>query len=88
VWRWGTSPTTAARRRTHVRGQRSRNYAKPGNDCDEFPFASTNEVAANNDGTDFSVQIMPKDDNRIAGLDIGGWYDAMRFSTATPTGWT
>jgi hypothetical protein len=42
------------------------------------PFASTDEGAANNSGTDFSVKVMPKSDNQAGGYCIVGWYDAMR----------
>jgi hypothetical protein len=55
-----------------------RKYATGGNECDEFPFASTDEGAANNSGTDFSVKVTPKGDNQAGGNYIVGWYDAMR----------
>jgi hypothetical protein len=64
-----------------------RKYADGGNKCEEFPSASTNEGAANNSGTDFSVKVIPATDNGAGGTTSEGGTTRCGSSRATPSGW-
>lgn len=49
-----------------------------GKDCDEYPFASTNQGAAKAKGR-FSVRYITSGDNRTSGRRLGAWYKADRI---------
>ncbi|MFE3186757.1 NucA/NucB deoxyribonuclease domain-containing protein [Streptomyces violascens] len=66
-------------------------YPELGQDCDEFPFASTYEGAARSrpeyDGTPygmFSVRAINSPDNQEAGRRLGTWYGDDRIIDADP----
>ncbi|KUO04639.1 hypothetical protein AQJ67_10600 [Streptomyces caeruleatus] len=46
--------------------------------CDEFPFASTQEGAGKGDGN-FSVRYVPGAENEQAGRELGNWYGTDRI---------
>ncbi|MFD8694772.1 NucA/NucB deoxyribonuclease domain-containing protein [Kitasatospora purpeofusca] len=50
----------------------------PGEECDEFPFASTWEGAAMNDQKNFSVRYVHGVENGNAGGDLSAWYGSSR----------
>ncbi|NUK24040.1 NucA/NucB deoxyribonuclease domain-containing protein [Streptomyces lunaelactis] len=52
--------------------------SKPGQQCDEFPFASTKEGAGKGDGN-FSVRYVPQPDNSTAGARLSAWYGQDRI---------
>ncbi|MEW2084963.1 NucA/NucB deoxyribonuclease domain-containing protein [Streptomyces sp. NPDC005283] len=52
--------------------------SKPGEQCDEFPFASTKEGAGKGDGN-FSVRYVPQPDNSTAGARLSAWYGQDRI---------
>lgn len=54
------------------------NYADGGNDCDEYPLASTYQGAATADGH-YSARVMPGWDNQNLGRRIGNWYGTQRI---------
>lgn len=56
-------------------------YPQPDYDCDEYPFASTYEGASStyNPQRNFSVKVIPADDNRAAGVWLGVWYSYDRI---------
>ncbi|MEU1475806.1 NucA/NucB deoxyribonuclease domain-containing protein [Streptomyces sp. NPDC005760] len=56
----------------------------PAEQCDEYPFASTLEGAANPDW-DFSVKAVPQRDNSIAGGLLGSYYNDDRILAWDPT---
>lgn len=60
---WGTNYATSA------------GYAR---DCDEFPFASTREGAANANGN-YVVKVITASDNQNAGRALKGFYDLHRI---------
>ena len=49
-----------------------------GKDCDEYPFAATNQGAAKAKGK-FSVRYITSGDNREAGRRLGAWYKNSRI---------
>ncbi|MFF2189916.1 NucA/NucB deoxyribonuclease domain-containing protein [Streptomyces sp. NPDC058155] len=49
-----------------------------GEQCDEFPFASTKEGAGRGDGN-FSVRYVPQTDNSTAGARLSAWYGKDRI---------
>ncbi|GIM97154.1 hypothetical protein Ato02nite_089470 [Paractinoplanes toevensis] len=51
---------------------------RPEYQCDEYPFASTDEGAAN-PNNDFSVESIQKDQNELAGRLLGTFYNADRI---------
>jgi hypothetical protein len=56
-----------------------------GMDCDEFPFASTQEGAANTSDTfDYSVKLVTSTVNRKEGALRGAWYRADRILGGDP----
>ncbi|MBG0824881.1 DNRLRE domain-containing protein [Planomonospora sp. ID91781] len=54
-----------------------RNYHDP-DSCDEYPFASTLEGASTTQ-YNFSVAVIEKDDNCLAGSRLGHWYNRVRL---------
>ncbi|MFI9811290.1 NucA/NucB deoxyribonuclease domain-containing protein [Saccharothrix variisporea] len=56
-------------------------YPQPGQDCDEYPFASTYEGASPyyNPQRNFSVRVLPSEDNQAAGLWLAVWYSYDRI---------
>ncbi|WP_406346730.1 NucA/NucB deoxyribonuclease domain-containing protein [Streptomyces sp. NBC_00648] len=50
----------------------------PGEQCDEFPFASTKEGAGKGDGS-FSVRYVRQTDNSTAGARLSIWYGKDRI---------
>ncbi|WP_254708364.1 NucA/NucB deoxyribonuclease domain-containing protein [Streptomyces lunaelactis] len=59
--------------------------SKPGEQCDEFPFASTKEGAGKGDGN-FSVRYVPQPDNSTAGAGLSAWYGQDRILDGDPYG--
>jgi hypothetical protein len=57
------------------------NYTDGGKQCDEFPFASTQQgaSAAHNPQRNFSVRAITGDDNEAAGRWLGAWYSYDRI---------
>ncbi|GAA3021940.1 NucA/NucB deoxyribonuclease domain-containing protein [Actinokineospora globicatena] len=54
-------------------------YAQGGTlQCDEYPFNATHQGAARGDGN-FSVRVIPKDDNEAGGAWLGAWYSYDRI---------
>ncbi len=53
--------------------------SNPGEECDEFPFASTWEGAAMNDQKNFSVRYVNATENGNAGTDLASWYGSSRI---------
>lgn len=49
-----------------------------GKDCDEYPFKTTREGAANGNGR-FSVRYIKSGHNRQAGSDYGAWLTTERI---------
>ncbi len=50
--------------------------------CDEFPMASTNQGAdsgANKEENNFSVRVLPREENEGAGRFLGWWYKNYRI---------
>ncbi|MGY4644914.1 PKD domain-containing protein [Cellulomonas sp. URHB0016] len=54
------------------------NYADGGNDCDEYPLASTYQGAATANGN-YSARVIPGWDNQELGRRIGNWYGTQRI---------
>jgi hypothetical protein len=84
--RWGYPPDPRALHRVPYRGEtwtkneNAKNRAcatlpprQPGQDCDEFPFATTKEGAGFGDGN-FSVKYLDSSQNRSAGNDLRDYY--------------
>ena len=59
--------------------------SNPGEQCDEFPFASTKEGAGLGDGN-FSVRYVPQPDNSTAGARLSAWYGQERILDGEPYG--
>ncbi|MFF8366820.1 NucA/NucB deoxyribonuclease domain-containing protein [Rhodococcus erythropolis] len=61
------------------------NYTSGGKECDEYPFASTYEGAAEHDYDpeakkfNFSAKPIPKDDNQAGGLILKSFYAKNRI---------
>ncbi|WP_157467644.1 NucA/NucB deoxyribonuclease domain-containing protein [Frankia sp. QA3] len=53
------------------------NYSKKGNDCDEYPFASTAEGAAKK-GSRFSARPLNSEQNQAAGRAINPFFVGSR----------
>lgn len=64
--------------RTTCRQYWGTNYADGGNDCDEYPLASTYQGAATANGN-YSARVMPGWDNQNLGRRIGNWYGTQRI---------
>ena len=52
-------------------------YPTLGQDCDEYPFATTFQGAAN--GNNYSVWAVTSSDNQLAGSDLSGFYGSQRI---------
>ncbi|KOU06465.1 hypothetical protein ADK86_05980 [Streptomyces sp. NRRL F-5755] len=59
---------------------------KPGEDCDEYPFATTEQGAAS-PYWDFSVRAVPSSENQSAGGLLGWYYFRDRILTAQDPFW-
>lgn len=59
-------------------------YAQGGQfDCDEYPFASTYQGSALDNGN-YSARVIDASDNRSAGSNLGKWYESARILHEDP----
>ncbi|MGV9248882.1 NucA/NucB deoxyribonuclease domain-containing protein [Streptomyces sp. NPDC003710] len=54
------------------------NYSSQGKDCDEYPFSTTKEGAANAN-ENYSARALNSKDNQTAGRQLGTWYSDDRI---------
>ncbi|MGW6257048.1 NucA/NucB deoxyribonuclease domain-containing protein [Streptomyces sp. NPDC055085] len=70
------------------------NYTNGGKECDEYPFASTYEGAAQHDydadarAFNFSAKPIPGDDNQAGGSILKSFYAKNRIIDGTDDGFT
>ncbi|MFF8932461.1 NucA/NucB deoxyribonuclease domain-containing protein [Streptomyces longwoodensis] len=69
-----------ARKNLNAKNTACRGLTRPSDSyqCDEYPFASTQEGAGKGDGN-FSVRYVPGTENEQAGRELGSWYGADRI---------
>ncbi|MCM2393768.1 NucA/NucB deoxyribonuclease domain-containing protein [Streptomyces albipurpureus] len=76
---FNAASATVARKNLNAKNAACRPLqSNPGEQCDEFPFASTKEGAGKGDGN-FSVRYVPGSENGSAGAKLAVWYGQDRI---------